>query len=158
MSGRISPPGIVLAVLVFALTALILARTRLGLYFHAVRSNDRAAFILGVKPSSYFLLALAVSGGCAGLAGAVQVAGVYHCLIPSISGNYGYLALLVVMLADHRIGAAAVISLLFAGLNVGGIQLPLMMHLDSSLSGILQGALVLSALAVYSRRRKRREA
>jgi simple sugar transport system permease protein len=103
-------------------------------------------------------MALAISGGCAGLAGAIQVTGVYHCLIPSISGNYGYLALLVVMLADHRIVATAAVAFLFAGLNVGGIQLPLMMHLDSSLSGILQGALVLVALAVYSRRRKGREA
>ena len=158
LSSRISPPAILLTVMLFALTALLLTRTNLGLYFQAVRSSQQAAFVLGLKPSGYFLLALAISGGCAGLAGAVQVAGVYHCLIPSISGNYGYLALLVVMLVDHRIVAAAVVAFLFAGLNVGGIQLPLMMHLDSSLSGVLQGALVLTALAVYGRRRKRRGA
>ncbi|MEW6078322.1 MAG: ABC transporter permease [Thermodesulfobacteriota bacterium] len=156
LSGRISPAAILLTVMLFALTVLLLTRTNLGLYFQAVRSSQRAAFVLGLNPSGYFLLALAISGGCAGLAGAVLVAGVYHCLIPSISGNYGYLALLVVMLADHRIGAAAVVAFLFAGLNVGGVQLPLVMHLDSSLSGILQGALVLTALAVYGRRRKRR--
>ena len=33
------------------------------------------------------------------MAGAVQVAGVYHRLIPAISSNYGYLALLVAMLS-----------------------------------------------------------
>ena len=155
MSGRISPVGIILTAVLFTSTALLLARTNLGLYLKAISSNDRAVFLMGLKPARHILLAMAVSGGCAGLAGAVQVSGVYHCLIPSISGNYGYLALLVVMLANHRIGAAMLIAFFFAGLNVGSIQLPLIMHLDSSLSGVLQGALVLSALAVYSRRGKK---
>lgn len=156
MSGRVSPVGILLTVILFVLTAILLSRTRLGLYLKTVNNNERAAFLLGLKPAGYILLSMAVSGGCAGLAGAVQVTGVYHCLIPSISGNYGYLALLVVMLANNNIGAAAVIAFFFAGLNVGSIQLPLMMHLDSSLSGVLQGALVLSALAVYGRHRRKR--
>lgn len=155
MSGRISPVGIALVMALFMSTAILLARTNLGLYLKTVRSNVRAAFLIGLNPDRHILLAMAVSGGCAGLAGAVQVSGVYHCLIPSISGNYGYLALLVVMLAGHRIGAAMLIAFFFAGLNVGSIQLPLMMHLDSSLSGVLQGALVLSALAVYSRSPKK---
>ncbi len=159
MSTRLSPVGIALTLLLFALTALLMSRTNLGLYLKCVNSNDRAAFLLGLKPAGYILLSLAFSGGCAGLAGAVQVTGVYHCLIPSISGNYGYLALLVVMLANNHIGAAAIIAFFFAGLNVGGIQLPLMMQLDSSLCGVLQGALVLTALAVFSRGRikERRE-
>jgi simple sugar transport system permease protein len=155
MSGRISPVGFILAAIVFTSTAMLLAKTNLGLYLKTVSSNDRAAFLMGLKPDRHILLAMAVSGGCAGLAGAVQVTGVYHCLIPSISGNYGYLALLVVMLANNRIGAAMLIAFFFAGLNVGSIQLPLMMHLDSSLSGVLQGALVLAALAVYSRGKKK---
>jgi ABC-type uncharacterized transport system permease subunit len=49
---------------------------------------------------------LRLAGGCAGIAGAFQVTGVYHLLIPAISSNYGYLALLVVMLANYRIWGA----------------------------------------------------
>ncbi len=155
INGRISPVGIGLTVALFTVTALLLARTNMGLYLKTVSSNPRAAFLMGLRPARQILLAMAVSGGCAGLAGAVQVTGVYHCLIPSISGNYGYLALLVVMLANRHIGAAALIAFFFAALNVGSIQLPLMLHLDSSLSGVLQGALVLSALAIYSRGQSR---
>ncbi len=155
-AGRLSPPAVILTIILFAITALLIAKTRLGLHLKIVGNNQRSAFWLGLKPSRYILMSLGVSGGCAGLAGAVQVTGVYHSLIPSISGNFGYLALLVVMLANHRIGASMIIAFLFAVLNVGSIQLPLMMHLDSSLCGVLQGVLVLSALAIYSRRRKKK--
>ena len=154
ISGRVSPVGLFLALILVALTVVLLSGTNLGLYLRTVGASTRASFLLGLRPERYLLLTMAVSGGWAGLAGAVQVGGVYHCLIPSISGNYGYLALLVVMLAANSIGAAAVIAFLFAAMNVGGIQLPLMMHLDSSFCGVLQGALVLAALAVYSRREK----
>jgi simple sugar transport system permease protein len=91
-----------------------------------------------------------LSGGFAGLAGSIQVTAVYHRLIPSISSNYGYLALLVVMLANYRIWPTPLIAFFFACLNVGGIQLPMKLQLDSSLSGVIQGALVLSAFAIHA--------
>lgn len=94
------------------------------------------------------LIAMIFAGGCAGLAGSVQVTGVYHRLIPAISSNYGYLALLVVMLANYRVWLTPVIALFFACLNVGSIQLPMKLQIDSSLSGVIQGALVLAALAM----------
>ena len=79
--------------------------------------------------------------------------GVYHRLIPVISSNYGYLALLVVMLANYRVWGSPWIAFFFACLNVGSIQLPIVLKLDSSLSGIIQGALVLTTLLVYGLRR-----
>ena len=92
------------------------------------------------------LIAMGLAGGCAGLAGTFQVTGEYHRLIPSISSNYGYLGLLVVMLANYRVWWTPAIAFFFACLNVGSIQLPMMLQLDSSLSGIIQGALVLATL------------
>jgi ABC-type uncharacterized transport system permease subunit len=38
------------------------------------------------------------------------------------------------------------VALFFAALNIGSIQLPIMLQLDSSLSGVIQGALVLFVL------------
>jgi simple sugar transport system permease protein len=90
------------------------------------------------------------AGGFAGLAGSVQVAGVYHRLLPAISSNYGYLALLVVMLANYNVWITPAVAFFFACLNVGSIQLPMMLKIDSSLSGVIQGSLVLATLAVFS--------
>jgi simple sugar transport system permease protein len=42
------------------------------------------------------------------------------------------------------------VAFFFACLNVGSIQLPMMLELDSSLSGVIQGALVLATLGVHA--------
>ena len=147
--GRLSPVAVACAVGALALTAWLLGRTRIGLCLRAIGSNPRAAHRLGLKPDRYVLLAMILAGGMAGLAGAIQVTGVYHRLIPAISSNYGYLALLVTMLAGFRLGPVAPIAFFFAALNVGSVQLPMVLQLDSSLSGVIQGALALAALLAH---------
>jgi simple sugar transport system permease protein len=148
-SWRVSPFGIALALAALLAAGWVLGRTRLGLSLKGIGSNPRAAFLHGLRPARYFIYAMAVAGGCAGLAGAFQVVGVYHRLIPIISSNYGYLSLLVVMLANYRVWGACGVAFFFACLNVGSIQLPMMLQLDSSLSGIIQGTMVLAALLVH---------
>ena len=152
LSGKLSPVGLAVTVLALGVATWVLTRTKLGLALTGVGSNARAAYLHGVSPDTYFIIAMGLAGGCAGLAGAFQVTGVYHRLIPVISSNYGYLALLVVMLADYRIWGSPWIAFFFACLNVGSIQLPIVLKLDSSLSGIIQGALVLTTLLVYGLR------
>ncbi len=152
-SARLSPVGIGLAVGAILLAALMLRYTRIGLGLKAIGGNPGAAYLLGLKPGRYMLLAMGLAGGFAGLAGFAQVAGVYHRLIPAISSNYGYLALLVVMLSGYGVWLSPAVALFFACLNVGSIQLPMVLQLDSSLAGVIQGGMVLAALAVHSLRR-----
>jgi ABC-type uncharacterized transport system permease subunit len=153
---RLSPVGLALAILALLGGGCVLARTRLGLALKGIGSNPRASFLHGLKTDRYMLYAMGLAGGCAGLAGTFQVTGVYHRLIPAISSNYGYLALLVAMLANYRIWATPGIAFFFACLNVGSIQLPMALQLDSSLSGVIQGSLVLTTLLVHAWRGRRR--
>jgi simple sugar transport system permease protein len=92
----------------------------------------------------------------AGAAGAVQVTAVYHRLIPSISSGYGYLGLMVAMLVNYQPAWVPVVSFFFVSLNIGSIQLPIVLKIDSSLAGVLQGALVLFVLAVEGLRQRMR--
>ena len=105
-------------------------------------------------PMSFFISSTGSGKGAdlGGLAGAVQVLGVYHRLLPSISSGYGYTALLVGMMASFRILPVPFICLFFAVLNVGSIQLPLQLNLDSSLSGVIQGLMVLSVFVTQGLR------
>jgi simple sugar transport system permease protein len=147
---RFSPAALLLALLAVVLTALMLRYTHIGLNLRAIGSNPRAAYLLGLKPGRYILLAMLFAGGLAGIAGTIQVSDVYHRLLPAISSNYGYLSLLVVMLSDYNIRVIPAVAFFFACLNVGSIQLPMMLQLDSSLSGVIQGVLVLATLAVQA--------
>ncbi|MEL7642031.1 MAG: ABC transporter permease [Solidesulfovibrio sp.] len=148
LGGRpMSTVGPILAVAAFAAVAWLLRRTFFGLTLSAVRQNPLAATRLGLRPKARILAAMAICGALAGLAGAVLVAGLYHRLIPSISGNYGYTAILAVLLASGSLAALPLACLFFAVLTVGSIQLPLSLTLDSSLAGVIQGVLVLTLFA-----------
>ncbi len=153
---RLSPVGLALALTALVSTALILRYTHVGLNLKAVGNNQDAAYLLGLKPDRYMITAMIFAGGFAGLAGSVQVTGVYHRLLPAISSNYGYLALLVVMLANYNVWITPAVAFFFACLNVGSIQLPMMLKIDSSLSGVIQGSLVLAILAVFAWRTQKK--
>ncbi len=144
--GRVSAWSLGLAAAGIALAALLLGATYFGLRLRAVGRNPRSAFRLGIPAPRCVLLAFALCGALAGAAGALQVTAVYHRLIPAISSGYGFLALLVALLAGFRASWAIPVALFFAAVNVGGIQLPIAMRLDSSFSGVLQGVLVLTVL------------
>jgi general nucleoside transport system permease protein len=151
---RLSPWSLVLGVLAVIFVYVLLERTYFGLRLKAVGKNGKAAFLLGVPTWQYGLLAFLVCGGLAGLAGAVQVASVYHRLIPSISSGYGFAGLMVGMLIAYRAFWVAPVALFFAALNIGSIQLPIVLKLDSTLSGVLQGSLVLLVLFVEGARQR----
>lgn len=153
---RVAPAALGTAIAAFVLSWLFLNHTRFGLRVKAVGLNPEAARLFHVNPDRYGLFAIMVGGALTGLAGGLQVAGVYHRLIPAVSSGYGYLGLLVVMLANYKALPVPLITLFFAWLAAGSIQLPIMLRIDSSLSGVIQGACVLSALLVHGLRNRRR--
>lgn len=151
---RISPWALGIALTGIILVFFLLQGTYFGLRLKAVGKNFRAAYLLGVPTWQYSMYAFLICGAFAGAAGAMQVAAVYNRLIPSISSGYGYLGLMVAMLINYNPVWAVPVALFFAALNIGSIQLPILMKLDSSLSGVLQGALVLFVLLAEGVRQK----
>jgi simple sugar transport system permease protein len=147
---------LLLSVLALAATALLLGRTRFGLFLKAVGHNPVASVLYGLRPDRLMLAAMLFAGGFAALAGYFQIVAVYHRLIPNISSNFGYLSLLVVMLSGYRVKWIAPVAFFFACLNVGSIQLPMVLQLDSSLAGVIQGAFVIAMLGVHTWRTRRR--
>ncbi len=150
---KVSPVAIAIAVSVFVATVFIFKYTKWGLFFKAIGDNPTAGTLFGISINKYSLFAMFLAGACAGTAGFFQTAGVYHRLIPAISSNYGYLALLIVMLANFSYWPVPFIAFFFACLNVGSIQLPMVLNIDSSLSGIIQGLSVLIFLFTYNLQR-----
>lgn len=149
---RLAPVAPILALLAIAIVWFVLARTRWGLQLRAVGYNAAAAQRMGVPSDRRLLQALLACGACAGLAGGLQVLAVYHALIPNISSGIGLLALLVVLLVNARPAWVLPVGALFATFTIGSTQLPLTLGADSSISGVLQGSLVLFALVMRAMR------
>ena len=152
--SRLSLWALGLAILSIVIVFFLLQGTYFGLRLKAVGKNPRSAYMLGVPTWQYSMMAFLICGAFAGLAGAIQAMGVYHRLIGSISSGYGFLGLLVAMLVNYQAIWAVPVALFFAALNIGGIQLPIILKLDSSITGILQGTLVLFVLMVEGVRQR----
>ncbi len=141
-----SPVALMLGGLALIATWLVTRSTYLGLRLRAVGQNLRAASILGIPATTQLLSAFVLCGALAGLAGALQVTAVFHRLIPNISSGLGFLALLIVLLTGSSVLWILPIAFFFSALNIGSLQLPLALQLESSLAGVIQGAIVLLVL------------
>lgn len=143
---RLAPAAPAIALIALAIIWLAVTRTRWGLELRAVGLNPEAAGRMGVPAARRLAESLAGCGALAGIAGAIQVVAVFHQLIPSVSSGIGLLALLVVLLVRANPAWVLPVAIAFAMFTVGSLQLPLALSADSSIAGVLQGALVLFAL------------
>ena len=139
----IGPIEIVVALVSLVIVYFALRGTVWGLKLKAIGKNVRSAFWLGIPTNAQMLGAFALCGVFAGIAGTVQAIGVWHRLIPSVSGGYGYLGILVVLLSGFQAIGTPFIAFFFAAVTKGSVSLPLDLQVDSSLGGVLQGIIVL---------------
>ncbi|MBM4348753.1 MAG: ABC transporter permease [Deltaproteobacteria bacterium] len=146
-----SPIEILLGLMAITSVAIALRGTHFGLQLRAIGMNVRAAFLKGISVDRNIFLAFGLCGALAGLAGWILIVGTSarHNLFPLISSGYGYLAILVVLLANLKAFWSVPISFFFAAISMGSLQLPLQRQLDSSLGGVIQGMLVLSILVIH---------
>lgn len=154
-NSRLSLVAVLLTLAMGVAVFVLLRRTMTGLRLTAAGRSPGAAARLGIPVEAHVLGAFLVGGALAGMAGWSQALGFHHKLVPAISGGYGFLAILVVLLAAQRTLASLLIALAFAALSVGSIQLQLRLDLDSSVAGVLQGVAVLVALLVLGLRGRR---
>jgi ABC-type uncharacterized transport system permease subunit len=150
---RFSPLSLVLALAVLLLVGLSLRGSSWGLRLKALGKNPRSAFLLGVPSEREILTAMVVCGASAGLAGSVRVLSWFDSLRQSISGGIGFLAILIVLLAGMRPLWTLLIALIFSALLTGGTIVQLRTQLKASISGIIQGTLVLFVLLFGDYRR-----
>jgi simple sugar transport system permease protein len=141
--SRFSPLSLVIALVAFGMVVVTLRGTLWGLKLKALGKNLRSAFLLGVSSEREMILAMMFCGALAGLGGAVRVLSWFDSLRQSISGGIGFLALLVVMLANYRMFWIPPISFFFSAVLSGAITLQLRTQLHSSLGGILAEMMVL---------------
>tara|TARA_Y100001960_G_scaffold262211_1_gene283551 strand:- start:3190 stop:4236 length:1047 start_codon:yes stop_codon:yes gene_type:complete len=149
---RLSPLAVALSFLVVFIVIYVFSRTQFGLKLRAIGLNTHSSYRFGIPTSKYLLIAFMLGGAVAGLAGVTQVASIHHRLVPSISGGYGYLGILVVLLAGYRPSLVIPIAFFFSMIAIGSIQWQLRLGLHSSLGGVFQGTLVLSVILISAMR------
>ena len=140
----IFPILIILAV--FVLLSFLLNKTSLGLRLIATGSNKNATDKFKINSVKYIAYAFIIAGAIGGIAGSIQATGIYHKLVPNISGGYGFLGILIALIAGKNLYSVLLISFVFASIMVGGVQLQLRLGMDSSFPYIVESVFVLSWL------------
>lgn len=149
--------GLFLAILAAVVIWIILDRTRLGYEIRLMGENVNAARYAGVNLATTIILVMLMSGGLAGLAGMVEVAGISHRLQRGLDVGNGFTGIIVAWLAKLNPFAILFVAVLLAALFVGGDQIQISMGLPASVALVLQGAILFFVLGgdIFTRYRLR---
>jgi simple sugar transport system permease protein len=138
--------------LIFALVGVggvwvFLFRTRAGFAQQVGGLAPAASRYAGFSSRGALWTALLVSGGMAGLAGALEVAGPIGQLTPYVPAGYGFAAIIVAYVGRlHPVGMVFS-ALLMSMFYIGGELAQSRMGLPKSLTGVFQGLLLFTLLA-----------
>ena len=147
MSGSRVSAGLILALLGVVAVWIFLFRTRAGFAQQVGGLAPAAARYAGFSSRKALWTALIVSGGAAGLAGALEVAGPLGQLTPYVPAGYGFAAIIVAYVGRlHPVGmlfSAVLMSMFY----IGGELAQSRMGLPKSITGVFQGLLLFSLLA-----------
>ncbi len=147
MTGSRVSVGLLVALAGVALMWVFLFRTRAGFAQQVGGLAPAAARYAGFSSRKALWVALLVSGGAAGLAGALEVAGPIGQLTPHVPAGYGFAAIIVAYVGRlHPVGmvfSAVLMSMFY----IGGELAQSRLGLPKSITGVFQGLLLFSLLA-----------
>jgi simple sugar transport system permease protein len=147
MAGSRVSIGLVIALAGAAALWVFLFRTRAGFAQQVGGLAPAAARYAGFSSRRALWVALLTSGGAAGLAGALEVAGPLGQLTPYVPAGYGFAAIIVAFVGRlHPVGmilSAVLMSMFY----IGGELAQSRLGLPNSLTGVFQGLLLFTLLA-----------
>ena len=139
--------GIFIALAGVACVWVFLFRTRAGFAQQVGGLAPAAARYAGFSSRRALWVALLVSGGMAGLAGALEVAGPIGQLTPYVPVGYGFAAIIVAYVGRlHPLGMV-LSAVLMSMFYIGGELAQSRLGLPRSLTGVFQGLLLFTLLA-----------
>lgn len=135
--------GLIFALLLAVVVYVFLWRTSTGYRMRAVGAGPEAARYAGINVEWYLVLAMALAGGMAGLAGAVEVTGVHHRALEGISGGYGFSGIVAALFGRlHPLGTIPA-SILFGALLLGADMMQRAVNIPAAMVMVIQGLVVL---------------
>jgi simple sugar transport system permease protein len=139
--------GIFIALLCAAVVWIVLRHTVAGYEMIVTGLNPRAARFGGINITARTLIASAVCGGLAALAGPIEVLGNQHRLLDGVGEGLGFIGIVAALLGKLTVGGTVVASILYGGLTVGGNAMQRHSGLPSSVVLVVQALIVLLVLA-----------
>lgn len=139
--------GVFVTILIVFLAYFLLQKTSLGYEMRAVGLNQEAARFHGIPVEKRMMLAFFLSGCLAGLAGAVEVAGIHHRYLDQFSPGYGYDSITVAMVGLLNPFGTIFSATLFGALKTGILDMAVFTAIPRQLVTLINGIVVLFVAA-----------
>ena len=131
--------GIIVFLVLAALTAFLLRRTVFGFRLRSVGFNPEGAMYAGTDVRRTMVVAMLLSGAVAGVAGTVEILGVQSRLLDGFSPGYGFDAIAVALLANLNPLGVILSSFFFGALRNSAAGLQIDMGIPVAFIYIIQG-------------------
>jgi simple sugar transport system permease protein len=120
-----------------------------GFRSRLVGLNPRFSRAVGIDVTSTFLSMMIVSGLIGGLAGAIHTLGLVHRFVAGFSPGYGFTGIAIALLGRNSAVGVAVGAILFGALSSAGATIQLFSDVPIEIVEILQGAVMIFAVAKF---------
>jgi ABC-type uncharacterized transport system permease subunit len=146
--------GFLLALLLAIILYYVMFRTNVGFKLRVTGENPDVATYAGYDVVKYILISMAISGGMAGLAGSVEVLGVFKFLYEGIAVGLGYTAIIVALVGkNHPLGvifSAFMFGIIYNGMTYLQAATGLTYTFSKSLEGLIYiFVLIVEVFVVY---------
>ena len=135
--------GIFIALATTGFVWWLLTRSTIGFKFRAVGANSNAARTAGISVPFVTTATMFISGGLAGLGGAVHLIGTEYSLTAGIAGSIGFDAITVALLGQASPIGTLLGALLFGALQTGSRTLLSNTGTPSEIVQVIQALIVL---------------
>jgi general nucleoside transport system permease protein len=141
--------GIFLALLAAVGVWWLLQRTSLGFELRMVGANPNAARYAGINITRNIVVAMALSGALAGLAGTVEVLGVStcRCLPLFFSSGYGFDSIAIALLGRNNPFGILAAAFLFGAMRNGADLMEIQSGVSKNIISVIQSLLLLFTAA-----------
>ena len=130
------------------LVYVFLWRTQWGYEIRATGANPAAAEYGGISIRRQIVLAMAISGGLAGMVGINEVLGYRYRYYDGFSAGYGFTGIAVALLGRNHPVGVILAALLFGVLLRGGLFVDIFTeHVSKDLVHVLQAIIILFVAA-----------
>lgn len=142
--------GFILAILMALFMWFIINRTTTGFELRAVGFNQHASRYAGMSVGKNIILAMVISGGFAGLAGAMEGLGTFGFMsIKSGFTNIGFDGIAVALLGANTAFGVILAAFLFGVLKIGALNMPTEAGVPTELVEIIIALIIFFVASSY---------
>ncbi|THG33212.1 ABC transporter permease [Naasia lichenicola] len=157
----LAPPGqtsigLVIGLVILIAYAVWMRYSTLGFEFRAVGSAPRFSAAQGLRVKTVLATALIGAGVIGGIGGGSHALGLVHRYSEGFSANFGFTGIAIALLARFNPIGILVGAILFGALNSAGATVQLFIDLPVQIIDVLQGTVMIFAVAVFTLPKLRR--